>query len=316
MPYDSIIDRIDASALIPEEVANSIIEDMPQQSLVIQRFTTVRMSRAEQRLPVLSALATAYFVNGDTGLRQTSELQWKNKYLNAEEIAVIVPIPKKVLKDMSFDIWGQARPRMVEAIGKTLDKAVLFGADRPASWPSAIVDGAAAASNSFVRGSIGGQDVAGDISACMSLIEDDGFDVNGFVAAPTFKGSLRNLRDNQNQPIFQPSMQQGMPGLVWGEPITFTKNGAFDQTKASLICGDWTQGILGIREDMDWEILREAVIQDSSGNIIYNFAQQGMVGLLLTIRVAFQIANPITQMNPNDSTRYPFAVLRPIGFSG
>jgi hypothetical protein len=53
-----------------------------------------------------------------------------------------------------------------------------------------------------VRGSVANQDLAGDISAVMALVEADGFDVNMFLAKNALKGSLRNLRDTQGGPAF------------------------------------------------------------------------------------------------------------------
>ncbi|NLV74050.1 MAG: hypothetical protein GXY52_05140, partial [Chloroflexi bacterium] len=40
------------------------------------------------------ALPTAYFVDGETGLKQTTKVEWANVMLSAEELAVIVPVPQ------------------------------------------------------------------------------------------------------------------------------------------------------------------------------------------------------------------------------
>jgi HK97 family phage major capsid protein len=126
VPYTNLISRTDAAALIPEEVASEIITKMPEQSAALRLFKRVPMSRAQQRLPVLSVLPIAYWVAGDTGLKQTTEANWANKFLNAEEIACIVPIPEAVLDDAAFDVWGEVRPLMEEAIGRAFDAAIFF----------------------------------------------------------------------------------------------------------------------------------------------------------------------------------------------
>ena len=98
MPFNSVISRSDAAALIPEEVSDAILNDVAASNPLLSMARRLpNMNRAQQRMPVMSALATAYFVNGDTGLKQTSEVNWANKYIDAEELAVIVPIPKNRL---------------------------------------------------------------------------------------------------------------------------------------------------------------------------------------------------------------------------
>ena len=150
--YNNITSRSDAAALIPEDVASDIIKRLPQSSAALALFRHVTMSRAQQRMPVMAALPVAYFVNGDTGLKQTSEAGWSNQYLNAEEVACIVPVPEAVLDDAAFDIWGETRPFIAEAVGRALDGAIFFGVNKPATWPSDIVTAATASTNTQTRG--------------------------------------------------------------------------------------------------------------------------------------------------------------------
>jgi len=311
--YNSQITRSDAQALMPEEVSREIIQNVPEQSAVMRFARRLpNMSRAQMRLPILSALVTAYFVTGDTGLKQTGEAAWGNKYIDAAELAVIVPIPEAVLDDQDYDIWGEIRPRIVEAFGRAFDAAVLFGTNAPSAWPTNLLTGAVNAAQTVTLGALGDlyADIMG-VGGVLSLVEEDGYMVTGHVAAMALRAKLRGLRDLQGNPIFMRSMQTANQYELDGVPVDFPRNGAVDPTKALLISGDWTQLVYSMRQDITYKILTEAVIQDGAGAIVYNLAQQDMVALRAVMRLGWQLPNPINNLNSNDATRYPFGVLIP-----
>lgn len=310
----NIIQRTDAEALIPVEVANEIIQGVPQMSAVMQLGTRLpNMTAKQKRMPVLNSLPMAYFVNGDTGTKQTTKVDWKNKFLEAEEIAVIVPIPEAVLDDAEYDIWGQVRPRIEAAFGEVFDAAVLYGTNKPSTWPDGIVTQAKQKGKVVALGT--GNDLYDDIMAeggVIDLVEQSGFMVNGHVAAMSMRAKLRGLRDADGQPIFKATMQEGTRYQLDGEPMIFPQNGSVDPTESLLIAGDWRQLVYSIRQDMTYKILTEAVIQDpATGEIVYNLAQQDMVALRCVMRLAWQIPNPINQLARNEADRFMFSVLTP-----
>lgn len=310
MPFDSITDRSDAGALIPEERAREIIQGLPAQSAALSLFRNVPMSSKVRSQPVLSALPYAYWVNGDTGLKQTTDMGWGRKQMVAEEIAVIVPVPEAVLDDSEYDIFGEIRPRLVEAFGEVIDQAVLFGVNKPSSWTDpAIVPGAVAAGNAVAAGT--GVDLASDISEAMALVEDDDFDVNGFAARRRIRAALRDLRDTAGNPIYSPSLVAGTPGALFGEPITYVRNRAWDGTAAELIAGDFSQALLGIRQDITYKVLDQAVITDDDGVVLLNLAQQDSVALRAVMRVAYAVNTPMTRANMDIDTPFPFSVVTP-----
>lgn len=309
--------------LIPEDVSREIIKSTTQQSAVLAMFKHRTMSTAQQRMPVLATKPTAYFVTGDTGLKQTTSIAWANKFLDAEELAVIIPVPEKLLDDTGYDIWGEIRPEIVEAMAIALDAAILFGFNKPASWPASIVAAAIAAGNTVTQGT--GIDVADDINNAMAAVEADGYDVNGFFIRNSIKAELRGLRDANNGFIFQSPMDTGVSnsvykGTIFGEKAVASMSGIFESEDAGtygrtvnsvkLIAGDWTQGLIGIRQDLTWKMLDQAVITDNAGQIVFNLPQQDMVAMRVVARYGFQVPNPINRMNMTEATRYPFSVLR------
>jgi len=323
MPYNSIISRDDKAALIPEEVSREILQTTPEQSAVLQLARRLPdMSRAQKRLPVMSALATAYFVTGDTGLKKTTEVNWENKYIDAEELAVIVPIPEAVVDDQDYDIWGEVRPSIAEAFGKAIDEAVLFGSNIPATWTvnlggaglTALANTAghrlSLAAYTDLYEALLGETPAG-VDGTIMMLEADGYMNTGYISTLAMRGMLRNLRDADGNLIFKSTMQESTQYSVDGEPMLFPLNGCWGVAANNELAfmGDWSKLVYAMRQDLTYKVLDQAVIQDAQGSIIYNLAQQDMIALRCVMRLGFAVPNPINRLDATAATRCAFSVL-------
>ena len=307
----SIISREQAEALIREQVVPEIFQQAPEQSVFMGLAKKLpNMTSKQTRIRVLDLLPVAYWVNGDTGMKQTSEQAWDNVFLTAAELAVIVPIPEAVLDDAEFDIMGEVTPRVVEAIGKRVDEAIIFDKNRPAEWGARIITRARQAVNNVANGT----DLYAKLLAeggVFDKVEEYGYAVSGVVASMGMRAKLRGLRDDNGQPIYNTNMQGSTNYALDGAPMFYPKNGSFDKTMAQLIAGDFSQAVFAIRQDITVKILDQGVIQDpSNGNIVYNLAQQDMIALRVVFRMGWALPNPATALD-GDRTGCPFAYLEP-----
>lgn len=298
--------------LVPQPVAMQVIEELPKASAMfslVPQLNRVPMAAGTLRQPVLSALPTVYWLNGDAGLKQTATQQWSNVNLVAEELAALVPVPNAYFDDSGIPIWDQVRPRLVEAIGYAFDAACLFGVNKPASWTSTdVYTNATAAGNTTAGTGDPGVGVA-DLGIALSK---DGYSLNGFASAPGFSWNLVGYRNAQGNAIYQPNLSDAPGGKLYGQQFIDIENGSWDATKASLIAGDWRKVMLGIRQDITFSLHEDGIISDDTGKVVYNAMQQDSTILRVVFRGAYALANPVTRLNQNAATRSPFAVLGPI----
>lgn len=310
----NIVNRTDLSGLIPEPVTREIIQGVTEGSAVLQMGRRLpNMTSKTQTMNVLDMLPTAYFVNGDTGTKQTTKMKWDKKKIYAEEIAVIVPIPEAVLDDADYDIWGEVRPRLVEAFGKVIDGAILFGTNKPTSWRDSVLEtctkaGSVVAATPYIY-----DDLLAE-GGVIAKVEESGYLVNGIMSAIQMRAKLRGLKDLNGNPIFKTDMQGATPYALDGSPMYFPRNGAFDTAKALMFAGDWSELVYSIRQDITFKIFDQGVVQDPSDNsIVYNLMQNDMVALRAVMRLGWEIPNPKTAYNDTLSKYCPFAVYAPAG---
>ena len=145
----------------------------------------------------------------------------------------------------------------------------------------------------------------------LNKVEEDGYAVNGAIAALGMRAKLRGLRTNDGLPIFKSDMQGTTPYALDGAPMYFPENGSFDKTIAQMIVGDFRQLVWAIRQDITVKILDQGVIQDPVSKAIqYNLAQQDMIAIRVVFRAGWALPNPATRLN-EDRTGCAFAYLEP-----
>ena len=312
--YGDVTTRTDSSALIPEEVSNDMLGKATETSATLGLFRRIPVSRAQIRFPILNSLPVAYWVSGDTGLKQTTDMSWTNKFMNVEEIATIMPVPDNVLDDVDANIWDEAMPLLAEAFARVFDTAVFFGTNAPASFPAYIQSAAVSAGNTVNEGvnlaAAGGY--IGDIDDAIAKVEEDGFEVNGYVASVAARSKLRKNRNTIGDVTDGGARIGADLRSIDGYPVYYPMRGLWGTATGNVrvFLGDWSQFVCAVRKDITLKVLTEAVIQDNTGAIMFNLAQQDMTAVRLTMRVGWQVVNTINNDQPVAANRYPVAVLR------
>lgn len=315
MAYNNVIDRATNPAIeLPEEVSREVIKSATASSVVMNLARTVRMSSKTFRQPVLDVLPNAYWVNGDTGLKQTTAVEWESVYLTAEPLAVLVVVPDEFIDDSFVPIWSEVRPLIAQAFGKVIDNAALWNVNRPTSWTASVYQHAAAAGNfveigqnkGLVAGT-SGSDLATDVAAMGLQLANDGFSLDAFASQNGFNWRLLAMRSTDGLPIYTPQVGENRAGL-YGIPFVESKNGAWDN-EVKLIGGDWSKAILGVRQDMTFTMHTDAIISNDDGEVVFNAMQQDSKIMRVVGRFGFAIANPVTNLNATAASRSPFSLL-------
>ena len=269
------------AGFVPVEQATEIMKDVARGSSVLRLSKVSNMESDTKKIPVMTEGAGAYWV-GEGERIQTSKAGWIYPELKAKKLAVIIPVTREKLNDTTIDVFSELKESIAEAFYKAIDAAALFGTNSP--WTKNIMSSINTAGNKIEVGTNATLDL--DVSDAMATVEEAGYDVNGFAAKIGIKNALRKLRDTNGNQLYA----TGVDGNeFYNEPIEFSRNGAWDKTKADIIGGDWDKSLVGIREGIEYKILEEATLEgtvDADGKPI-SLAEQDLIGIKATMRLGF-----------------------------
>lgn len=302
MPFNDIIDRTGAAGNVPDQFAQEIVGDISTESTALRLGRKVPTTTRNSLVPILSSVPDAYFVTGDSGLKQTSAATFDSEPLTVEEIAVIIMVPDAVISDSEFGIWDALRPLVARAFARRLDRAVIFGEQAPASWPAGMVPAAVAAGNTVSRSA----DPVADVLAAAQNVAEREFNPTAAAVGPGWQYRAAAARSDafSGSPV---GAAQAFPLSIAGLPIA-TDPVFWDQTSADVIVAAWDHVLLGIRQDITFDFSNSAVIQDDTGAIVNNAFQRDSTAMRAVMRIGYLLAKPV---NRSGVASAPVSVVTP-----
>lgn len=309
------ITREDVATLIQEEYSNALLTQAAATSGALAAFGGVNLGTKVTNLPVLTSLPEAQWVGESStdadGVKPTSKATWGNRQFIVEEIAVIVPIHENVLDDADDALLASITASGGTAIGKKLDEAVLFGKDKPTTWVSKSLLGAATDSGNLfeVSATPGVDDLAGSIYQAAEAVDDSGADPNTILTRGGLRFALANLRNAQGDTIYQSTISANgsMSEQIAGLDAQFIKNGSWDRTLATAFVADSSKILIGTRQDITVKFLTEATVDG------INLAERDMVAFRFKARYAYVMGDVL---NATGDISVPVAAVVPAGSAG
>lgn len=307
---------LNSSVVIPVEYSKEIIKGIIGKSKALELGRRLPdMVGKTYKLNVLSSLPVAGWVsNGTTPAgaaneiknKPISDLAWQGKDITAEEIAVIVPVAIETLRDLAGNyvtLVPMLTEQVVGAFANVIDGTVFFGTNSPFAGVDDVVSGATTA-NAIVSWDGAGATFYDAVSDAMSLVEESGYIPNAILGGPSLRGAFRKMRTTEGQQILGGEIVDES-GLARHYDLT----GGFDDSTAFAIVGDFNYLVYSIRQEIEMKVLEEAtLVNPSTGATLFNLAQQDMVAFRFTMRLGYQLPNPINRVGGAE-TRYPFALI-------
>ena len=271
--------------LVPAPLANTIWENIQNKSAIIPFLNKMPMSSATLKLNAVDEDLVMSWVDGEGGDKTVSNETYTQVTLTAYELAVIVTITDILIEDANIGMDAHIRGEIEDAVVTALEQSYLGYYD--ASPFAQTISGDCPDAHTIAYGA--GDDLLVDISNALGAIEEDGFEEDiAWAANPTLKSRMRNLRDDDNQPIFQPATGKE-PAALYSYPIRFSRNMMSTGSPAAreLIVGDWHYAFEGIRGGLRYDITDKATI--TIGGKPVNLWEHNMKAIKMWIRRAFLI---------------------------
>lgn len=285
MPQQVVL-KDQLQGFVPTEKATGIMGFVAKGSALIPQSKLEPMTAPTKEFTFWANTPSAYWV-GEGKRIKTSVASFLTAKMEAHKIGVIIPCTKEKLNDTIINVFEEMKEPIADAIQQKVDMAGLFGIDSPFQFN--LYDNAVKNGMYIVDGTNGALDL--DVSDVMALVEDEGMDVTGFIAHTGIKNRLRKLRDGDGNQLYVDGTNTRE---FYNVPITFAKGKAsFDREKAQLFAGDWSKSLVGVYQGLEYEVLKEATLQDTlwTDGKPLSLAEQDMIALKVTARFAFLPVN-------------------------
>lgn len=283
---DNVLLQEARTGQIPSEQGTLVINDVMQNSVMMQLAQYEEMTKQEKTFNYLADGVGAYWVD-EGEVIQTSKPQWLTATMRAHKLGVIVPVSREFLQYSVTDFFTQVRPLIAEAFYKKFDEATILGVDNP--FAQSLQDSVTTAGN-IVTGEINGE----TFFELTDKINDAGFEVNGYISKTQNRSLLRRVIDGvaQGDQVVDPvRLYDRNNNTLDGSPVVDLNSSEME--KGELFAGNFNYVRYGIPYNLNYAISEDAQLSSivgEDGNPI-NLFERELIAIRATMDVGFMVLN-------------------------
>lgn len=257
---------------VPVEISREIMKNIIEQASILKVSKRIPMSSDTMVIPKLASTGSAAWINEGEEIGTTLPT-FEYPQLKAKKLAVIVPVTREKINDSVANVINEVKQAITDMFARAIDLACIFGVNSP--FETNIV--ASIGANKVEAPS----KIYTGLSDAMGLVEENNYVCSNILTSTRLKKVLRELADD--------NAHKGAITLTsaYDTPIEYVRN--WGDTDNLFITGDFSRSIVGTRENMKYEILKEASIKN--GSEIINLAQRDLIGIKCTLRMAYLVAD-------------------------
>lgn len=282
--YSGITDA-DGKYVVPAPLAAEMLRNIEYKSVCIPFTRKWPMTSKTLDINMVGDEIEAGVVGTEGGAKPVSKGTFEQLTLTTKEISVIVPLTEEWEENANLAVNSFLREECEKAIARKLDRIYMGYEDTGTFAENISSDIPVAHIIAFGTGA----DLMIDVSDALGCIEEDGFEDNiAFAAHTTLKHRVRNLRDLNGAPLYQPANAKE-PATFYSYPIRFSRNMINTGSPAAheLIVADWSYAFEGIRGGIRYDITDQATITVNGSPL--NLWEHNMKAIKLWVRRAFRM---------------------------
>ena len=255
----------DGGYLVPEEYEKTLVDKLQEENF-FRKLGTVIHTSGDRKIPVVTGHGEASWME-ENGLYPDSQDTFGQQSIGAYKLGTAIRVSEELLNDSAFDVETYIANEFARRIGTKEEEAFLIGDGK--SKPTGVF----------------GSAELGVTAGMTSITFDDVIDLYHSLRTPYRKKdawilndstvkTLRKLKDNNGNYIWQPSVTVGTPDTILNRPC-YSSSFAPELAagKRPLIFGDFSYYWIADREYRSFKRLNEL------------YAANGQIGFLASQRV-------------------------------
>ena len=289
------INRATTGVALPASVSGEIWGSVVESSAVMQAARQIQLPGNGTSIDVVTGEPTAGWTT-ESDEKPVSRGTMSSKVMTPYTLAVIEPFSNQFRRDKAA-LYGELVRRLPAALARKFDSTVYgVGAvpgsnfDNLSTAPTLTVD----ATGTF-----------GDAAAVLNAVAAAGYQLTGWIAAPSLHGLLITAVDSLGRQFFTSDTNQQTVGSMFGAPVYVTRGtmptGAGATNDKIGFAGDWQNAaVYGTVEGVQISISDQATLND--GGTPLNLWQRNMFAVRAEIEVGFRVRDVNAFISINDGT--------------